>query len=341
MAKQRQPNNKAIVERLLLLFIVGAIVILINLFVINQQTRTPPMHNIENIKLMQSKTVSKLIKVDSNTVYLIFTFQILIIRVEEAIKMAPKLFGENNNGIPISIQSFDPNDKNCPINNEIIEMNKKLMDWINNPPDSPLCQIKNFHSVPVKKLIPIEQGDLQNLPIFHEVKKLAQKLPSKLEHGLTLEPSIKFEDVNLDHTKLEEWKEYDIDEIISDSIVDTDHYSSDLAICNLIQTELDNKVCEDKDQWVVLVDDSEVDLQISNSNVSTKYLLIYIVFNIPIIVIIMTCTPNSNNKTPSTNKLISDSLNSPYISKDYNILTELGEHFDANSGFPSDKSMLQ
>jgi len=115
-------------------------------------------------------------------------------------------------------------------------------------------------------------------------------------------------------------RDHEIEQIISESIVQPEERK---PICNLIKTE------------------SELQRQTINSNSPAKFMLLYIILNIPIIVIILTCTPSSSTKVNSANKLSSDSLNHEKVSKAFSFLTGIGDYNQPNSNSISNVSLLQ
>lgn len=145
--------------------------------------------------------------------------------------------------------------------------------------------------MPIKKLTPAEEIELE---------RLTSKIPIQ-NPKVNSKPANKIE-VN-DNTCNDD----EIEQIISESIVEPEDRKPDWAICNLVKTE------------------SQLQREAKSANSSVKYMLIYVIFYVPVLVIIVTCIPNGNSKGKS--KLYSNPLNKDSFSKAFSIFTGMGDSY--------------
>jgi hypothetical protein len=117
--------------------------------------------------------------------------------------------------------------------------------------------------------------------------------------------------------------DYEIEQIISESIVYPENSHHESTICNLVKTE------------------SELQKEISNSNSSLKYVIIYIICNIPIIIINLMLRPKSGASSKAKSTLGSDSLNPTNLSMFSNVLSEFGGYTSPFSTSYSNDGPLQ
>lgn len=117
--------------------------------------------------------------------------------------------------------------------------------------------------------------------------------------------------------------DYEIERIISESIVYPENSRHESTICNLVKTE------------------SELQKEISNSNSSLKYVIIYIICNIPIIIINLMLRPKSGASSKAKSTLGSDSLNPTNLSMFSNVLSEFGGYTSPFSTSYSNDGPLQ
>ena len=122
MATHRPSKNNAIKPCLLLLFIVTAAIVFIGVFFNGMTMKSyNQVTPASNYKIIQSNIPNQF--GSNNNIQKSNEPP----KQEEGIKIPTNLFTEGQDGKPIMFQKVDPNDKNCPINMELVEINKKLI----------------------------------------------------------------------------------------------------------------------------------------------------------------------------------------------------------------------
>jgi len=123
MATHRQSKNEAFKPYMLLLLLAAPIILILCIFfdrmtISNRnQIVLPPnfklIHNDSPIKIVSNNNQQKIGE---------------IIKLEEAFKIPAKFIKGNNEGKVVTFEKIDPKSENCPINAELLEMNRKLLD---------------------------------------------------------------------------------------------------------------------------------------------------------------------------------------------------------------------
>lgn len=201
---------------------------------------------------------------------------------EDGIRIPTKLFGDNIDFRQIKLEKIDLSEKDAQFNMQIQEMNKKLLDWINNPPDSPKWKIENFNQLQIRKIQPIELVDIErnlklpgqledqiNIGKIQMIDSLIHHHHANVHHEEKCEESV-VEPIKTLEVKDNKCQDKDIELIIHESLISQEEKDEnkkpDWAICSLAKTEY------------------ELYKDIRNSNNATKFMVVYIILMLPLFI---------------------------------------------------------